>query len=179
MKRGLSDVVNFLRGTTQIEKIYRGITLIWENWVLKTGNLVIMTANNAPSPFTCSSTVDSADAYLSFDQTDFEGDRTSTSAITYQLNFGQTLQVIKFDGRFRTAGGSNYQLTVELLKDGTTWTEVFSTTWNDPYNMDVTLSGDDVFESTAIRLTIPYNNPGVIRQMTMFKIKEWFERIGS
>ena len=175
IKRGVTDFTSLKRGVSSVSKIFRGASLIWENWILMSGNLALMTSNSTPAPFSCSTTI-GGNAYQSFDQTDFNGVSTNSSAITYQLNFGQLIKVLEFDGLFRTAGGSNYTLTVDLLKDGTTWTQVYSTTWNDPFNMNVVLSGGNIFESTAIRINVPYTNGGVMRYMAMFKIRKWYQK---
>lgn len=37
---GNKEIINFKSGGVQIGKIYKGATLIWENWKLKTGTLV-------------------------------------------------------------------------------------------------------------------------------------------
>lgn len=37
---GNKEIINFKSGLTQIGKIYKGATIIWENWQYKTGTLV-------------------------------------------------------------------------------------------------------------------------------------------
>ena len=68
MRRGTTALTKVMRGTTAIQKIMRGVTTIWQNWILKTGNLAIMVNNSSPSPYTCNANNPTVgDAYMVFD----------------------------------------------------------------------------------------------------------------
>lgn len=94
-----TELDNVLRNGAQLDKaLLNGLHVLWENWKLKTGNLVKMTSNSAPSPFTASSKGwSSGSAWHAFD-----GDTGSymasnspneTGDITSTLMFGQEVKI--------------------------------------------------------------------------------------
>ena len=100
MKTGSTTLSNCKFGSTQIQKIMQGVNVIWENWQYKTGNLVKMTSNSAPSPFTASASgwgSDGGTPYMAFDGgTNYymqTHNPNETGNITSTLMFGQEIKI--------------------------------------------------------------------------------------
>lgn len=66
MKIKKSSILN--RGGVQISKIYKGSTLLWENWKYQEGNLISMTSNNQNGyTASCGGWSNNTNAYYAFD----------------------------------------------------------------------------------------------------------------
>lgn len=103
MKIGSSSI-NVKLGTTQIQKVMHGTVLVWQNktWVTHTGNLVTMTSNTTPTPYSIevlgNGAITSGNAYHIFDNNaNTEVDFTATGAAKtiVKLSFGKKIKIKK------------------------------------------------------------------------------------
>lgn len=86
-----------------VSRLYRGDELLWgEVWTTKTGNLVTMTSNSAPSPYTIevlgNGAITSGNAYHIFDNNASTTISTNVSGLKYtiiKLNFGKKIRIKK------------------------------------------------------------------------------------
>lgn len=99
MINGMVNVHGVARTISEIYQNIKGVTkLVWQNWKYHEGNLVKMTGNSSPSPFTATSKGwSSGSSWHAFDGTTGNNMATNnpneTGNITSTLMFGQEIRV--------------------------------------------------------------------------------------
>lgn len=164
---GLANVSGAAKNIKEIWANVSGVAKkVWENWAYYEGNLVVMTSNSTPAPF-------SSNYWEAFDNSDWNGKDYGT------LYFGQDIKIKEIKEHLRTAGGSNYTPWVKLRRSSDdTWSDkiyigtqqdnqwkyyTFSTAWQET-------------EVNAIQFDIRETNTGVSRYVTRFQITKYWKK---
>lgn len=133
--RGSTLLTTSKLGSGQIQKVYRGTDLIWQN--IQTGNYYIMTSDTTPSPFVASTFNNGAystagSAYQAFDNnngTYYAGNTTvSGQYVGAQITFNNSINLRKIGVRIGNAGGGRSNggnIKVDVLTNGS-WTNIIN-----------------------------------------------------
>ena len=180
----LEKYIKIFVGASQIANVYK----IWlgekyiapateeTTWTYKTGNLVKMTSNSAPSPFkatykTSGGTV-SGSAYQAFDNgtsTSLQVSYPNAADLYVQLDFGKSIKVGKFTYNMTASGQSTYSNYVKGIKaDGSTVNLKSNTTCSG------TVTVTDGNEYTGIRFGCT-GRTDLIFNFKELQITEWYE----
>ena len=182
---------------TALDKIIFNGTTVWESWVLKTGNLYVMTSNSAPSPFVASRTNNNMGTAhgqpyqaLNNGNSNLFGCWVTNSGGYTQVNlaFNQTkkIRISKVAYAYdvtgiATWGGGTFYIDVF---NGSSWVQVFtqgfSTSGVRSGTVNV-LSSYPTMEATNIRSRMVYGSGAEAHTYYIRKVQvtEWYEKATS
>lgn len=170
------DIKNVKLGNTQISKIYRGTTLVWENWVYYTGVLFNMTSSTTPSPFVASAVAPyNQDSFKFFNNSSDVWDLGAvvTSAIA-KIDMVNPIRILEFYIKLNYAIYDYATFYVEVSNDNTNWTQLWNSGLRNT-NIDQTVVIDSVIPYRYLRVRLSANtNSGWYWEK--FIITKWYKK---
>lgn len=149
-----------------------------QEWLLNTGNLVYMTANNAPSPYVASTkdTPNAGSAFNAFDNSD-------TSTVTFNNGDGvawakmlwtNPIRIQKLIARVHRSGQLNTLFRIYGIKPDNSEVLIYSGTHPSDTNTTVT-STDTTTEFVGIKLEIDRRSDLIVN-IKNCRIIEWYSK---
>lgn len=176
MNRGTTALSKAYRGTSVISKIYRGTTLLWEYWLLNTGNLVYMTSDTAPSPYVASalSTPTSGSAYFAFDNNDANNVTWNYGSGTASVKMVWTnlIRLSKLRARVSRSGQTNTLFRIYGIKSDDSEIKICELT----HTNDSSIVVDSTDKTTAfkgVRIEIDRRSDLIVA-INHLRVEEWY-----
>lgn len=153
-------------------------TMKFNAWTLKTGNLVYMTSNNAPSPYvaTTSDTPSSGSAYNAFDN-------SSTSLVQYNNGSGvfwakmmwtTPIKIQKLIARVHRSSQTNTLFRIYGIKADNSAVKIYEGTHTSDTDITVT-STDNNTEFVGVRIEVDKRSDLLV-YIKNCRITEWYEQ---
>ena len=187
-----ATVINFVKNgvTTALDKLIFNGTTVWENWKLHTGNLVDMTSQTTPSPYTCWSNYYTDDptalktGYVVWDN------NTGTYSNTNNSNVNKPNGWLKLNGAL---GGTIKPVTIVMITGCTTGgfelkglktdgsyisygTYHGSTSNNSPASQTISIPAASQVAITALYYTYVPVSGGSSARIQDIKITSWYQK---
>lgn len=187
MKLGNNTISKVLRGSTQIQKVFRGTALIWENWVLQTGNKWLMTSNNTPSPFVVDSNdyfalgADHSGAWKAFD--DLRGASqfvmfNSSSQWAYAwIDVVNAVRPVTFLLDIQDVSGDDWGVVIEGSNDMVNWDGLYSSRYRTTsINEQVaSVSSATAYRYFRIGVHLDYGSTSTL-YIHRFLLQSWYQK---
>lgn len=188
MKLGTTALSKVLRGATSIQKIMVGTNLVWQNWVLMTGNKWLMTSNTVPSPFVVNGNeywyggTDKSALWKLFDNINGSNQDVFYSQGTLNRWAYAWIDVINpikpktFYVQIDDIYGDDWGFEIHASNDGINWTLLHSNLWRTShFNGSIEVDSTNSYRYFRIGVSLLYGGISQLR-CYRFLLQQWYQQ---
>lgn len=188
MKRGTTTIVKAMLGSSVVQKIMLGASLVWQNWVLMTGNKWLMTSNTAPSPFIVTGNdkwydgANLTNLYKAFDNTvgasqDVFFSRGDLNVWAYAwIDVITPIKPKTFYLDVVDAYGDDWGFEIHASNDGVNWTLLHSNLWRTSSFLGIIeVDSSNAYRYFRIGTALLYGGISQLR-LYRFLLQAWYQQ---
>lgn len=176
MKRGTTTIVKAMLGSSAVQKIMIGASLVWQNWIYYTGILFNMTSRTSPSPFVVSSegsAYPTGDHMFCNNSTDVWNPQTLTYCAV-KIDLVNPVRMTECQLKINYGAYDYATFRIEASNDNVNWTQLWTSgAINTTLNQTLTIDSVIAYRYYRVRLNANTNTGWTWEK---FIITKWYKQ---